>query len=89
MVETIYIVAAYASRLLITSGIFGLLFAAIHLVSYLHNPSPTTVVMVLVAAMTGAVVPYLVLHMKNGVVYSFGLHWLFYVLLATHFIVMA
>jgi hypothetical protein len=89
VIESIYIVAAYTRRFVVTSLTFGLLFAAIHMVSVLYDPSPITVAMVLVAAVAGALMPTLVLRVRNGVVYSFALHWLFYVLLAVHFIVTA
>jgi hypothetical protein len=86
VIESIYIVAAYTRRFIVTSLTFGLLFALIHIVSFIYDPSPITIAMVLVAGVAGALMPYVVLRVRNGVVYSFALHWLFYALLAFHFI---
>jgi hypothetical protein len=87
VIESIFIVAGYTRRFVVTSLTFGLLFALVHLVSLVYDPSPITIAMVIVAWVSGMLMPYLVLKVQNGVVYSFALHWLFYVLLAVHFIV--
>jgi hypothetical protein len=89
VIESIYIVAAYTRRFLVTSLTFGLLFALIHIVSFVYNPSPVTFSMVGVAGLAGAMMPYLVLRVRSGVVFAFALHWLFYVFLAVHFIATA
>lgn len=86
IIETIILIFSFFGTILRTSITFGITFGLLHTLSVLHVPSDVSMATIVVAVLSGAVLPYLVLKVPNGVVYSFGLHWLFYILLALHFV---
>lgn len=61
---------------LVFAGTFGLLHAVIYLVS--SAPSQHATFMTLGAIVSALVFPYLILRVKNGFLYSYMIHWLFY-----------
>lgn len=70
-------------------GLTSLLFGTMHLTLALSGAVPFYVLRYTVAAtLFGAVTPYLMVRVRNGFAYSFGLHWAWYALDTTisHFV---
>lgn len=86
IIETVLLLYGFLGTLLRTAVAFGVTFGLLHLLSVLHVPSSISLATVGVAALSGAILPYLILRVRNGAIYAFGLHWLFYILLALHFL---
>ncbi len=85
IIETILLIFGFFGSLLRTAVVFGVTFGLLHALSVLHVPSSISLATIGVASLSGVILPYLVLKVPNGAVYAFGLHWLFYILLALHF----
>ncbi len=82
------IVMALATRIhsrLTVSLLFAGIFTLAHLPLVLFLETPFVAVLAGGGFVAGLVFPYLILTMRCGIVYTFMLHWLFYVGLITYF----
>lgn len=81
------LVIALARQLHFTKRVsiaYAILFGCAYMVMFVISgaPTPYTVIMTLAALASAALFPHLILHVKNGFVYAYAIHFIFYILLA-------
>jgi hypothetical protein len=84
---TILSIASFERNLLFVSLMYGVLFGFAHVFVLFEIPPAYVGILALGAVSSAALFPYLILRVENGFIYSFMIHWLFYIVLTiTHLI---
>ncbi len=82
IVALVLLLASYRRSLLFVSSMYALFFGLAHLVQVVDVGFEFTLVYGSAALVSAVIFPYLILKVRNGIVYSFMIHWSFYLGLA-------
>ncbi len=81
IVATVLTLASFDRNIFFVSLMYGIMFGFAHVFILVEIPPAYVAFLAGAAVISAAVFPYLILRVKNGFIYSFILHWLFYVAL--------
>lgn len=79
-------IASFDDNIFFVSLMYGLLFATGHIFVLLEIPAAFVQLITLGAIGSAILFPYFILRVRNGFVYSFMLHWAFYIALTIFFL---
>ncbi len=79
IVASILVLASYKNSVRFVSLIYGLFFVTLHMFLWGVLGGTITLLFTCAAALSALCFPYLIMRVNNGFVYSYMLHWLFYV----------
>ncbi|MEK7509866.1 MAG: hypothetical protein AAB605_04090 [Patescibacteria group bacterium] len=79
-------IASFDNNVFFVSLLYGPLFAIGHVLVLLEVPAAFVELVIVGAVVSAATFPYLILRVRNGFIYSFMLHWAFYIVLTVLFL---
>ena len=86
IVALLLLLASYRNSLIFVSIAYALIFGAAHIILLMDVGLQFTIIFGGAAMLSAIIFPYLILRVRNGIVYSFMVHWAFYLVLTLWYI---